>query len=114
MSRSSRFRLLPENRDLGWTPYAWLVYLPILLIAPVFQGASVVLWLLHVVGMLVFLASYFGAFHVRGRALVPFILLQCALGVAFSSVNTGAYVFFIYAASFAARADDARSALVGI
>jgi two-component system sensor histidine kinase DesK len=114
MSPSSSFRLLPEDHDLGWTPYAWLIYLPVVFVEPVLHGASAVRWLVHAAVVLVFLASYFGAHWVRGRALLPFVLVQCALGVAFSPINTGAYVFFIYAAAFAARADDARNALAGI
>jgi two-component system sensor histidine kinase DesK len=109
MSVSARPRLLPRNDDLGWTPYAWLIYLPVFFIHPALHPTSAGGWSLHVAGALVLLATYFRGHWLSGRALVPIILVEVALGVGFTPVNSGAYIFFIYAASFAARLEGKQA-----
>ena len=104
-------RLLPESRHLGWTPYAWLLWLSSWYIHPVVLGASVAGWTLLAAGTVVFLASYFRGYWVRDHGLVPVVLIQIALGLAFTPFNTGSYVLFVYAASFAARMPRRADAL---
>ena len=38
LDRLRRVRLLPPNDDLGWTPYAWLIYFPVFFIQPAIDG----------------------------------------------------------------------------
>jgi two-component system sensor histidine kinase DesK len=114
MSASARLRLLPETEDLGWTPYAWLIYLPVFFVAPAWGHASQAVWLLHICGALVFLASYFRAYWLRDRQLLVVIAVQVGLAMAFTPINPGAFVFFLYAASCAARLDREREALAAI
>jgi two-component system sensor histidine kinase DesK len=114
MSASAKLRLLPPDSDLGWTPYAWLIYLPIVFIQPAMQRSPVGVWAADVAGALVFLVTYFRGHWVCGRALERTIVLQVALGMLFTPFNTGAYVFFTYAASFAARFERGRRALAWI
>jgi two-component system sensor histidine kinase DesK len=102
---------LPPNRTIGWTPYAWLIYLGFFFIAPLQRGRGAGDWALTIVGTVVFLAAYFRAYWERGPRLLALIAFQAALGVAFSPVNDGASVLFVYAASFAARLDRTRDAL---
>lgn len=102
-----RLPLLPPGE--GWLPYLWLVYLPPVFIAPV-QSGRAWHWLATGAAVLVFLASYFRAYWLSGRRVLPMIALQCALAVALASWNPVAPSFFIYAASFAARAGRARVA----
>ncbi|MBC7791229.1 MAG: sensor histidine kinase [Anaerolineae bacterium] len=116
-----QFRLLPPNTYLGWTPYAWLVYLPIFLIEPVVRTrlgrGSAGLWAITLAGVVVFLIAYFRGYWVGGRRMLPVVAVLVALAVGFSPVNTGSSVFFIYAASFAAqlpRARDAFRLILGI
>jgi two-component system sensor histidine kinase DesK len=106
---SKGWRLLPENKELGWTPYAWLIYLPTFWIDPIADGAGVVTWALTIAATLVFLASYFYGFWSRGRRLIAVAALQSALAVAFAPINIGSFVFFIYAASFIGQVDDRRA-----
>lgn len=109
-----QFRLLPPNTYLGWTPYAWLVYLPIFLIEPVVHTrmglGSAGLWAITLAGVAVFLIAYFRGYWVRGQRMLPVVAVLVALGVCFSPVNTGSSVFYIYAASFAAQLSGARDA----
>ena len=111
MSASAKPRLLPPGSELGWTPYAWLIYLPIVFIQPAVQRAPAGVWAVDVAGALVFLVAYFRGHWVSGRALERIIVLQVALGLMFTPFNTGAYVYFTYAASFTARFERGNQAL---
>lgn len=114
----SRFPLLPANTTLGWTPYAWLIYLPTFLIEPIARTqagrAHPLYWAVTIGGLALFLLTYFRGYWVRGVRLVPIVAVQTALGLAFAPYNPGATVFFVYAASFAARFDRQRDAIRGI
>jgi two-component system sensor histidine kinase DesK len=103
-----RLPLLPPGE--GWLPYLWLVYLPPVFIAPV-QSGRAWQWLATGAAVLVFLAAYFRAYWVSGRRVLPLIAVQCALAVALAPWNPVAPSFFIYAASFAARAGRTRTAV---
>src|SRR5580698_4015530 len=100
-------RLLPDNKDLGWTPYAWLIYL----VSVPFYGyasghRSSIFWALNVLGMVVLLALYFRGYWIKNRRLLWIIAGIAFLGVVYSPTNPGASVYFIYAASFAGHLDD--------
>ena len=118
MSRSRRFRLIPRGSPHGWTPYAWLAYLPTFLIEPFARAAegraTQLYWAATAAGIVVFLVVYFRGYWVRGVKLVPVIAVQTALGIVFAPVNPGASVFFIYAGAFAGQLDRTRSAVQGL
>ena len=106
-----RFRLLPPDDAQAWLPYVWLIYLPPLFVAPATSG-SLWQWAATAAALPVFLWAYFRAYWLSGRRVLPMIALICALGVAFAPWNQAAPTFFIYAASFAARAGRPRQALL--
>jgi two-component system sensor histidine kinase DesK len=108
---SQRWRLLPHNSAIGWTPYAWLVYLPTFLMQPIAeqQAGNNPHWVLTIAGLAVFLVSYFYGYWVNGTRLLLVALLHTALAVAFAPINVGSFVFFIYAGSFAAQISDRRA-----
>jgi len=114
MSVSARTRLLPSNKDVGWTPYAWLIFLSAFFVQPIVDHSSVGWWLAYIGGALVFLATYFRAHWVSGRQLIALAFVQLALGVGFSAVNPGAYVFFTYSASTIARLERTRIAIASV
>ena len=95
-----RLRLLPPSSPLGWTPYAWLIYLPILLVYSSVLNDSALDWALDAAVMVAFLALYFRGFWVHGDALLRIAFAIVALGVIYSPRNPGASVFFIYGAAF--------------
>jgi two-component system, NarL family, sensor histidine kinase DesK len=114
MSVSGRIRLLPSNKDVGWTPYAWLIFLSAFFVQPLVGHSSVGWWLAYFGGALVFLMTYFRAHWVGGRQLIAMAFVQLALGVGFSAVNTGAYIFFTYSASTISRLERTRIAIASI
>lgn len=104
-----RFRLLPPERRLGWTPFAWLAFLGGMFVQPVYARWSAAGWAVTIVAVAVFLVSYFRAHWLRGEPLLWTIAFHVALGVALSPWNPGAAVFFVYAASFAGQLDTTRA-----
>lgn len=109
-----RFRLLPDDPQVGWVPYVWLLYLTSLFWEPFVRGAPALDWWAAVVAVLLFLPAYFRGFWVRGPRLRAMIVVQVLIGVALSTRNFGAGVFFVYAAAAAARDEPDRVAWRGI
>jgi len=109
-----RFALLPNDKYVGWTPYAWLIYLPTFVLEPLAEHRPGGAIALTVLGTVVFLASYFRGYWVNGWQLGAVIALETALGVAFAPINGGSSVFFIYAGAFAGRLERPRDALRAI
>jgi two-component system sensor histidine kinase DesK len=99
-----RFRLLPKDSPLGWTPYFWLVYLGFFLANPWFRDVNRLGWAGHFAAVVVFLALYFRGYWLSGRALLPVIGAMVGMGLALTPFNPGAMVFYAYAAGFAGEA----------
>ena len=91
-------RLLPKDPEIGWTPYAWLVYLASFI---VFVPGSPSIWSLSALTIVVFLALYFRAYWVRHTGALPYLAAIALLGLIWAPFNPGAAVFFVYAAAFA-------------
>ncbi|HYM60969.1 MAG TPA: sensor histidine kinase [Thermoanaerobaculia bacterium] len=108
-------RLIPKDKDLGWTPYAWTIYAVFFLIAPsVSRHTTPMEWAATAFGMAVFLALYFRGYWVRGRELLVIIAALTLLAMVYFPFNPGAGCFFIYAGSFAGRLGTTRQAIGAI
>ena len=94
-------RFFPPNKEYGWTPFVWLIYLGFFFIQPVQSHASPRVWFLTVLGAAILTVLYFAGYWVRGWRLVAIIAALTLLGAVYSPFNVGASVFFIYAAAFA-------------
>jgi two-component system sensor histidine kinase DesK len=94
-------RLLPHDKDIGWVPYVWLVYLVALPINGYFWQLGPLQWTATLLSLAAFLPLYFRAYWVDGQDLLWIIVLIAALGVALLPVNPSAAVYLIYAGSFA-------------
>jgi two-component system sensor histidine kinase DesK len=103
-----RFRLLPPGSPLGWTPYAWLIYLSFYIVYAIFLSRTPLDWVVQGGALAVFLALYFRAFWLKGAALLSVAFTIVGLGVALSPINPGASSFFIYGSAF--LGDAARPA----
>ena len=99
-----RWRLLPDSKELGWTPLVWLIYLLTIFIQPAMSRAGAMEWTLTIAGVAVFLPLYFRGYWVRGNQAIVIIAAITALGVLFLPFNQSGGVFFIYAAAFAFQA----------
>ena len=98
-----RLRLLPDS-PLGWTPYAWLVYLSLYVVAGAVTSRTAADWTINAAGLLVFLVLYFRAFWLQGASLLCMAFAIVGLGVVLSPHNIGASAFFIYGAAFLGQA----------
>src|SRR4051794_32564624 len=108
-------RLLPKDRDEGWTPYAWLIYLVLFACWPGMKhGTSALEWVLTVVGLVAFLALYFRGFWESGNRLLGVIGAITILAVLYWPQNPGAGSFFIFAAAFAGKLQSTRRSVLVI
>ena len=107
-------RLLPDERHLGWTPYAWLVYsLPFLVNA--YESRSQPAMFAANLGVYAaFLVLYFLGYWFHGRKLVAIIASMTLLGFITMSFNNFGSSFFIYAAAMVAFIDMNRPRLVHV
>ena len=92
---SSIFR----DKDHGWSPLLWVLYLGFFFIDPVLKPAGLRLWLLDISGAAVFLFLYFGLFVLENPRTYLHIGGMLLLGMLFMPINQGACTFFIFAAA---------------
>jgi two-component system sensor histidine kinase DesK len=109
-----RFRLLPDDRYVGRTPYIWLGYFPFFFVAPYVAHVGIGTWALHIAAGVLFLALYFRGYWSRGFEAIAIIVAIAALGFFFIQRNGGAAVFFSYAGAFAGVLRPRRRAVVTI
>jgi two-component system sensor histidine kinase DesK len=107
--------LLPNNRDHGWAPYAWLIFLAFFYFQPVMDHPS---WRSLTIAngtVAVFLVLYFSLFWVRPPVTYFLLAAMAAMGLGLARVNPGACVFIIYTASFIPWViDRAKPALLAL
>jgi len=110
-----RLRLLPDDPEIGWTPYLWLAYLSMFFVDLIFGGAGALEWGLSLAAVAVFLVLYLrGYWGPRGVEAWAIVAGITAIGVLFLPSNWGASSFFIYAAAFLGYATTPRRALLGV
>lgn len=100
-NRRFRLGLLPEDGELGWTPYAWLIYLALFIVYLPVVAKTETDWALSIGGVALFLVLYFTGYWLRDRRILWVIAGITTIGVVLAPANPGACVFFIYAAAFA-------------
>lgn len=100
----SRWKLKPwktilKDKDHGWSPLLWVVYLGFFFVDPVLNHASLKVWLLDALGAGVFLVFYFGLFVLENPLSLVHIAGMTVLGLLYQPINSGACTFFIFAAA---------------
>lgn len=105
-------RLIPQDTDLGWTPWAWTAYIVPFAVAPLYtpRFANPAGWMLFLGATAVFLALYFRSYWVRGRELYLIATATAGLGIGFWPVSQAAGAFFIYAAGMLGHVEPSRRA----
>lgn len=109
-------RLLPQNAELGWTPYAWLLYTIPFLVA-LYRTPQGPLELAGYLGAyVVFLVLYFTGYWVQGWRLVLVIAGMSLIGAGLSLTPFRFYgaSFFIYAAAMVPFIDRERARLTRV
>lgn len=94
-----RWGTIFKDKDHGWSPLLWVVYLGFFFIDPVYSHASLRIWTIDILGVLVFLLLYFGLFVLENPRSVFHIAGMVTLGVLFMPINAGACTFFIFGAA---------------
>lgn len=105
-------RLLPDNPDIGYTPYLWLFYLLFLLPGLYFTGWAWQACVITIVSVLVFLPLYFRGFWLCGSSAARNCLIVALIGVLLLPVNASASVYFIYASAACGYSGNIRRALM--
>ena len=93
-------RLLPNNQDHGWAPYAWLVFLAFFYIQPVMEHPSWRSLMTANAIVAVFLVLYFSVFWVRAPFTYLLLVCMAAMGLGLANINQGSSVFIIFTSSF--------------
>ncbi len=107
--------LLPKNREHGWAPYVWLVFLSFFLFQPVLGHASAKEWVITGVASLTFVVLYFAVFWVRPPVTYLILIAMAGMGIGFANLNQGSSVFIIFCSSFIPWvAGTMRRALFGL
>ena len=104
-------RLLPRNRDLdGWTPYAWLIYLLFLALAPFFMGSTPTVKAVSVGAALVGVPLYFAGYWLAGLRTLWVIGAFLGLAIAMAPINPAASVLVVYVACYCGQIGEPRIA----
>jgi two-component system sensor histidine kinase DesK len=111
------FTLKPWNRifrdrEHGWSPLLWVVYLGFFFIQPIVDHVSLKMWLLDALGAVLFLFLYFGLFVLAKPRALAHIVGMVVLGLLYQPINGGACTFFIFAAAMLPFCVESQAASV--
>jgi two-component system, NarL family, sensor histidine kinase DesK len=101
-----------RDKEHGWSPLFWVVYLGFFFISPVMDHASLKLWLLDGLGAAVFLFLYFGLFVLENPRALAHVAGMVLLGLLYQPINGGACTFFIFAAAMLPFCVESQTAAV--
>ena len=88
-----------RDKEHGWSPLLWVVYLGFFFVQPVVDHVSLKMWLLDGLGAVLFLLLYFGLFVLLNPRALAHIAGMLLLGLLYQPINAGACTFFIFAAA---------------
>jgi two-component system sensor histidine kinase DesK len=92
-------RSVLRDRDHGWGPLLWVLYLGFFFVQPIADHVSLRLWLLDALGAAIFLILYWGIFLLERPRVFVHVGGMLLLGIVFFPYNFGASTFFIFAAA---------------
>ena len=93
------FQSLLHDKDHGWGPLLWVLYLGFFFVQPIADKVSLKLWLLDALGAAIFLVLYWGIFLLERPRVFAHVGGMVLLGVLFLPYNPGACTFFIFASA---------------
>ncbi|MGC1644420.1 MAG: sensor histidine kinase [Candidatus Sulfotelmatobacter sp.] len=92
-------RSVVHDRDHGWGPLLWWLYLGFFFVQPVAEHVSRARWLFDILGAAIFLALYWGIFLLEKPRPLIHVGGMLLLGVLYFPFNAGGCTFFIFAAA---------------
>jgi len=101
-----------KDKDHGWSPLLWVLYLGFFFIDPILSHAVARIWLVDLAGAAVFLVLYLGLFAIEKPNTLVHIGGMVLLGLLYQPINSGACTFFIYAAAMLPFCVDTKTAAV--
>lgn len=93
-------QIIPRNREHGWAPYAWLIFLAFFYIQPITDHPSWRSLLTANAEVAFFLTLYFGIFWVRRPWNIVLLICMAIMGLSLANRNPGSSVFMIFTAAF--------------
>lgn len=104
-----------RDRDHGWGPLLWVLYLGFFFVQPVAEHVSAKQWALDSVGAAIFLVLYWGIFLLERPLPLLHVGGMVILGVLYLPFNPGGCTFFIFAAAMVPfLVDTQRKAIAGL
>jgi two-component system, NarL family, sensor histidine kinase DesK len=101
-----------RDKEHGWSPLLWVLYLGFFFIQPIFDHVSLKLWLIDALGAVLFLFLYFGLFVLVNPRALAHIAGMVLLGLLFQPINGGACTFFIFAAAMLPFCVESQTAAI--
>ncbi|NRA60273.1 MAG: sensor histidine kinase [Psychrobium sp.] len=95
-----RHFLIPTHKDINYSAYINLLFLSLFFGNLYFRPVHGIELAIVIVGLVLFFVLYFRALLAKPQTLYYYIAAICIIGVALSEINTGASIFFVYAAAF--------------
>jgi two-component system sensor histidine kinase DesK len=92
-------RSVLQDRDHGWGPLLWVLYLGFFFVQPVVEHVSRKQWAFDGVGATIFLVLYWGIFLLERPRPLLHVGGMMLLGVLYFPFNSGGCTFFIFAAA---------------
>lgn len=92
-------RSVLHDKDHGWGPLLWVLYLGFFFVQPVADHVSGKQWLFDLLGAAIFLVLYWGIFLLQKPRPLLHIGGMLLLGIVFFPYNSGACTFLIFAAA---------------
>lgn len=109
--------LLPQGMSEAFSPYVWLIYLPLFCVPVFLFPTSSLDKLLIIAATIVFLVIYFHSYWVSDKVVIIHIIAIIATGTLAALISPSASSLFIYGAAFCGRLRPMKyafSALLGI
>ncbi|MGD1079718.1 MAG: sensor histidine kinase [Candidatus Sulfotelmatobacter sp.] len=88
-----------RDRDHGWGPLLWWLYLGFFFVQPAVEHVSRTKWLLDILGAAIFLVLYWGIFLLERPRPLLHVGGMLLLGIVYLPYNAGGCTFFIFAAA---------------
>jgi two-component system, NarL family, sensor histidine kinase DesK len=93
------FQSILHDRDHGWGPLLWVLYLGFFFVQPIADHVSLRQWLWDGLGAAIFLVLYWGMFLLERPRVLVHVGGMVLLGIVYFPFNAGGCTFFIFAAA---------------